>query len=190
MDSGTSKRDTSGRFKKGQGGRPNGSKNKRKTYTPTEFSASVTAAAAVQLEGMMDKALGVIEQQLEDGDARTAIWVVDRCLPSHRHRLSEAIPDANTSSLDGVIATAQIVTQMTAEARLGQEEASRFLTVLTNTAQLMGYLEIGALREMITGFEQQGVQGGGMGAVDLPLWGRLQERVNSREGRADEGATR
>lgn len=74
---------------------------------------------------------------------------------------------------------------MTAEARLGQDEACRFLTVLTNTAQLIGYLQISELREMIKGFEEQDVQGGGMGAVDLPLWGRLQERVKSREGRAD-----
>ena len=49
---------------------------------------------------LADKALGVIEQRLEDGGARTAIWFLDRCLPSAQHKLSETTPEADMSSME------------------------------------------------------------------------------------------
>lgn len=173
-----SNRSATGQFTKGSGGRPRGAKNKRKTYTPAEFSASVTAAATAKLEDMTDKALDVIEQQLDKGDARTAIWVLDRCLPSTQHKLAEAIPGADLSSLEGIIETAQTAAQMAAAGRMELETASRVLTILTNTANLLGYHRIGELREMVEEFEQQGAQGvAGVPAAMVPIWGRLEERM-------------
>lgn len=74
MNSADTSRDTSGRFTPGHGGRPKGAKNKRKTFSATEFTASVTAAAADKLEALTGKALDVIEQRLDEGDQRTATW--------------------------------------------------------------------------------------------------------------------
>lgn len=170
-------RDTSGRFKQGSGGRPKGAKNRRKVYSSGEFASSITQAASDKLEGLMGKALGVIDQQLDAGDARTAIWVLDR-LPRPQHKLSEAIPGADLSSLEGIIQTAQTAAQMAAAGRMELETANRVLTMLTNTASLLGYQRIGELREMIKEFEQQSVQGkaAGVGSM-LPMWGRLSERM-------------
>lgn len=169
-------RDISGRFTQGSGGRPKGAKNRRKAYTAPEFSSSVTQAASDQLEGLLGKALGVIDQQLDAGDARTAIWVLDR-LPSPQHRLSEAIPDADLSSLEGIIETAKAAAQMATTGRMGLETANRVLTILTNTASLLGYQRIGELREMVEEFEKQGARGEAAGTVPLPIWGRLAERM-------------
>ena len=44
--------------------------------------------------------------------------------------------------------------QMVAEGSIGLEEASRFLTAVTNTANLVGYQRIGEVREMIEAFER------------------------------------
>ena len=60
---------------------------------------------------------------------------------------------------------------------MGLDEASRVLSVATNTANLVGYLRIGELRDMMDGFEKQSGQGGSAEKVVLPIWGRLQERM-------------
>lgn len=177
MKTANTNRTSTGQFTKGNGGRPKGSKNKRKTYTPTEFSASVAEAARDRLEGLMDKALGVIEQALDSGDVRTAIWVMDRSLPPVQHKLSEAIPEADLSSMEGIISAAQSITQMALEGRLGLEETSRFQTILGNTANLLGYQRLGELSELLDAFEKRDKQRRTVSADMMPMWGRLREQM-------------
>lgn len=172
-------RDASGRFRPGHGGRRKGSKNKKKSLSPKELSQSLTDTATGKIEGLLGKALAVIEQQLSQGSLKAATWVLDRILPIERSKLSRAIPDADTTSLEGIVQTAQTACQMAADGRLGLDEASRFITILTNTAQLRGYLQIGELRTMIKEFEKQGVSGNATGTVPLPTWGRLSNRLKS-----------
>ena len=168
-------RDQKGRFVKGAVGRPVGAKNKRRTYTPAEFSASVTSEATVKLDALMESAFSVVEGQISEGNLKAAIWALDRVVPSERGNLSTAIPDADMSSLEGIIKTGQTASQMVAEGLLGLDEASRFMTILTNCGQLLGYPKIDELRMMIEEFEKQGTNGAITRAVPLPSWGRLSE---------------
>ncbi|MEO9778620.1 MAG: hypothetical protein ABJH07_00775 [Sedimentitalea sp.] len=69
---------------------------------------------------------------------------------------------------------------MAADGRLGLDAANRFQTILTNTAHLVGYLQIGEPKEQLDAFEKQGKQSGDAGSVAYPMWGRLAERRNER----------
>ena len=170
MTSAEPERDAAGRFRPGHGGRPKGSKNKRKSYTPDEFRRSVAMEANRRIEALVDRAVEVVEEQLEQGNEKVAIWALDRILPADRSRLSEAVLEANLSSLEGIVETAQTVSQMTAEGLLGLNEARRFLTILTNTAQLRGYLEVDALRSMVKELETSTRSHERAQTIDLPKW--------------------
>lgn len=174
MTSENPSRDTAGRFRPGHGGRPRGSRNKRKTYSPEEFSNSVDEQATEKLEGLLDKAVGVIDKQLRQGSLKAAIWVLDRALPDERSKLSQAIPDADMTSLEGIIQAAQTTSQMVADGLLGLDAANRFMTILTNCAQLRGYLELKELREMVEEFEKEPAKRLPLSeGVVFPTWGNL-----------------
>jgi hypothetical protein len=72
MSKATEPRDASGRFRKGHGGRPKRSANKRRTFTPSEFSASVTSEATVKLDALMESAFSVVEEQISAGNLSAA----------------------------------------------------------------------------------------------------------------------
>jgi hypothetical protein len=140
------------------------------------LAAIAAETANAKLEGLLGQSVDVIEQELSQGSLKAAMWAVDRILPTERNRLSEAIPDADMTSLEGIVQTAETAAQMAAEGRLGLDEANRFMTILTNCGQLRGYLQIGQLREMIVDFEQRSLQGRGVAKVDYPKWGNLQPK--------------
>lgn len=176
MNSEKPTRTSKGQFTKGSGGRPKGAKNRSKSVTPAEFHAAASAKAATQLQGLLDKALSVVDQKLDAGDVRAAMWVLDRSLPKPQMKLTPAIPDADLSSIEGIIQASQKVAEMALSGEIGLDEGSRLQTVLSNTATLLGYRRIDELRDMIEMFEQQG---GPKAIVELPLWGRLQERLKN-----------
>jgi hypothetical protein len=57
-------RDTSGRFKKGHGGRPKGSTNKRRAFSSNEFATSVTGEATEKLDALMQRAFAAVDYQM------------------------------------------------------------------------------------------------------------------------------
>lgn len=176
MNSADLKRETTGRFAKGHGGRPKGAKNQRRAFSSGEFEKSVAEETTMKLEGLLGKAVAVMDEQLSEGNLKAAVWVLDRMTPRNHHKLSSTIPDADVTSIEGIVQTVQTVSEMAADGHLGLEETGRLLTILTNCAQLRGYLGIGELREMIVEFEQQGSQGKAAAKVDYPKWGNFQPK--------------
>jgi hypothetical protein len=176
MNSADLKRETTGRFAKGHGGRPKGAKNQRRAFSSGEFEKSVAEETTMKLEGLLGKAVAVMDEQLSEGNLKAAVWVLDRMTPRNHHKPSSSIPDADMASIEGNVQTAETTSQMAAEGQLGLDEANRFMTILTNCGQLRGFLQIGQLREMIVEFEQQGLQGKAAAKVDYPKWGNLQPK--------------
>lgn len=171
MTSVSTTRDGSGRFLQGAGGRPVGSKNKRKRVTAGEFKSAVAREVDEKLEGMLGLATSVLHEKLVDGDLRAALWLLNQSSASQSARLSEAIPSADLASLDGIVATAQQVVAMVADQRLTMTEASTFLRVLWSYAQMRGYMKVKELEEALTSIEKG--NGAGDEASRLIKWGRL-----------------
>lgn len=176
MNSEKLSRTPKGHFTKGSGGRPKGAKNRSKSFTPAEFHAAASVEAATQIRGFLDKAGSVVDQKLDDRNVRTAIWVIDRILPKPQMKLTQAIPDADLSSMEGIIQASQTVAEMTLSGEIGLDEGNRMITTLSNTAGLLGYRRIDELQEMIAKFEKQG---GPSAMVELPFWGRLREPLKN-----------
>ena len=173
-------RDDKGRFRAGAPGRPKGSTNKRKGYSPAELKAHIDAGVDERLKGLLRQAVDVIERRLGNDDLKAALWLLDSGRGRRTQRLSAILAGQDLSSVEGVVGAAQRLSDMMLRGELGVGEASEALANLWRYAQMRGYLQLDDIREMLEEIEARETRR--PDNAYLPTWGRLREAMAQQAG--------
>jgi hypothetical protein len=165
-------------FKPGQvanpRGRPKGSKNKAVSVRVKDLDATVQARAATMLQGMLRKAYDVIDEALDEGDARVAQWVVDNLIGKNHSMLPEAI-DITLATMDDVLTATQMITEMVMQRKLSIDDGLKSLTMLSQYASFRAFERIDELKTAVDEMKRINEAKTINGSATMPSWGRLSE---------------
>ncbi len=153
-------------------GRPKGST--QKIPNAVKLQASVNARAIDLLEGMLSKAVTVIDERLDDGDAVVAMWLMDRMVKSGNAMLPSAIK-IRLTTIDDVIEAAQLVTEMVMLRKLSIDDGLRSLDMLSKYCAFRAFERIDELQKLVDDMKHASDAKTINGGAATPTWGRLSE---------------
>ena len=113
------------------------------------------------------------------GDARVAMWAIERlCMPNADNTLPHEM-DVNLSTMEGVIDAGQTTVEWVASRQLSLDQGEKMLRLLLTYAQMRAFDHIDELKQLISTFEAQsgGALSGGMSDQLIPQWGRLTNKT-------------
>ena len=127
-----------------------------------------------RLTQLRDLALQTLSDNAEAGDTRAAAKLADIAAAEHRGKLSAPIEVESLSNMDEVLAAAQRVTEMVANAKLGFAEGRSALGLLRGYAELRAFEKIDELRLAIEQLDEMRHERPKVPKEFLPVWGKLR----------------
>ncbi len=137
------------------------------------IKARAARLASERLEDMLGRATDIISDELNEGNAAVAQWLVDRVRPPGR---SDFVQLADTNKLNSIAEILDVSEQTAIAASQGEislQQARLLQDVLGHHAQLKGLEELSTLRAEV---EEMRKTYGTTAKIDkslLPTWGRL-----------------
>ena len=167
----TAKRDQKGRFLPGtkpprSPGRPPG---------PNGVRAQAARLASEKLEALLGQAATVIENALDEGDARVATWVIDRIRPPGRSDYAHMSEKPQLSTIAGVIAASESAVRAAGCGELSLQDAKAYQEILTRHAELKGLEDLAKLNAKLDELASSSKRSNALDNSHLPTWGRLRE---------------
>ena len=127
------------------GGRPKGQKNK--------IPVAAKALAMQRLEQMLGRAYQVINDELLDGNAQVAMWMIDKVAPKGTVSLPKNI-DIKLDTVDNVIEATQEVVEMVLQRSLTVDQGMEVLKMLSQYIAFRAWGRLGDLQDAVDKLEQ------------------------------------
>ena len=124
---------------------------------------------------------GVQEMVPVGGDARVAMWAIERLVMPNADNSLPHDMEVSLSTMEGVIDAGQTTVEWVASRQLSLDQGEKMLRLLLTYAQMRAFDHIDELKQLISTFEAQsgGALSGGMSDQLIPQWGRLTSETKT-----------
>jgi hypothetical protein len=157
-------------------GRPRGSKG---------VQARTSKLAGERLEQMLGRATEIISDELEDGNAAIAQWLIDRVRPPGRSDYVQLTEDIKLDTVEDIVTTSERIAVAVSQGEISLQDAKWLQEVLGRHVQLKSMEELSVLRAEV---EKLRRTRSGTQTLDnslLPKWGRLREADQKNDPKLD-----
>lgn len=147
--------------------------------------ARAARLACEQLEEMLGRATEIISDELEDGNAAIAQWLIDRVRPPGRSDYVQLTEDIKLDTVEDIVTTSERIAVAVSQGEISLQDAKWLQEVLGRHVQLKSMEELSVLRAEVEKLQRTR---SGTQTLDnslLPKWGRLREADQQNDPKLD-----
>ncbi len=137
------------------------------------IKARASRLASERLEDMLGRATDIISDELNEGNAAIAQWLVDRVRPPGRSDFVQLADGHRLTSIEEILDTSEQTAVAASRGEISLQQARLLQDVLGRHAQLKGLEELSTLRAEVEELRRTHRATATIDKSLLPTWGRL-----------------
>ncbi len=140
---------------------------------------------ANSLEEMLGRATEIISDELEDGNAAIAQWLIDRVRPPGRSDYVQLTEDIKLDTVEDIVTTSERIAVAVSQGEISLQDAKWLQEVLGRHVQLKSMEELSVLRAEVEKLQRTRSGTQTLENSLLPKWGRLREADQQNDPKLD-----